>query len=62
MVVYKLIGRTSPVDWATMPSDVELGLFRTEHAAQTEKEWREADPDFYMDWYSLRIEEVTLIG
>lgn len=62
MVVYKLIGRTSPVDWATMSSDVELGLFRTEHAAQTEKEWREADPDFYMDWYSLRIEEVTLIG
>jgi hypothetical protein len=62
MVVYKLIGRTAPFDWAAMPSDVELGLFRTEHAAQTEKEWREADPHFGMEWEELRIEEVTLIG
>jgi len=62
MVIYKLIGRTSPLDWSSSAKDVELGLFRTEHAAKTEKEWREADPDFHMDWYSLRIEEATLIG
>lgn len=62
MVIYKLIGRTSPMDWATMPKDVELGLFRTMHAALTEKEWREKDPSFHMDWDHLFVLEVELIG
>ena len=62
MVVYKLVGRTSPLDWATMAEDVELGLFRTMHAAQSEKEWREADPHFGMEWDHLFIKEIELIG
>lgn len=61
MVVYKLIGRTAPLDWASMAEDVELGLYRTLEGAKAAKAKMEARKDFYMDWKELFINTADLL-
>jgi len=61
MVVYKLIARTSPLDWASMPEDVELGFYKTLRGAKAAKAKMEASKDFYMDWKELFIDTEDLL-
>lgn len=60
MVVYKLVGRTNPTDWAEMPRFVDLGLFETRKGALEEMTRMEHTPDVWMDWKYFRIDEITL--
>lgn len=62
MVIYKLIGRTNPFDWASSSKDVDLGLYRTAEAAAEAKRLWETKKDFSMDWKYIRIEPADLLG
>lgn len=60
MVIYKLVGRTNPWDWATPSRDVDLGLYEHRETAEMDMERMNARPDFNTDWQYLKIVEVTL--
>lgn len=60
MVVYKLVGRTNPFDWAQMAQDVDLGLFETREAAIKEMDRMQSLADYYMNWAYHHIVEVEV--
>ena len=60
MVIYKLVGRTNPTDWAERARDVDMGLYERRETAERDMERLRLHPDFYMDWDYIEIVEVTL--
>ena len=61
MVIYKLVGRTNPFDWATPSREVTLGLYEHRKTAEQDMDRMNAHPDFDMDWKWLRVDEVELV-
>jgi hypothetical protein len=61
MVVYKLVGRTAPVDWASMAEDKTLGLYKSMAAAHRALDKILANPHWRMDWgHFIIVEEKVL--
>jgi hypothetical protein len=62
MVVYKLVGRTAPVDWATMAEDKTIGLYKSMAAAHRALDKILARKDWRMDWDHFTIVEEKVLG
>ncbi len=61
MIVYKLVGRTSPLDWATMPKDKTLGLYKSMAAAQRAVDKIQSNPHWTMVWDHFTIVEEKVL-
>jgi hypothetical protein len=61
MVVYKLVGRTAPLDWAAMAEDKTLGLYKTMAAAHRALDVIQARKDWRMDWSHFTIVEEKVL-
>jgi hypothetical protein len=62
MLVYRVVGRTAPLDWASMAEDKDLGLFKTKKAAQSKIDKLYEDKYWPMDWAGFFIEKVKVSG
>ena len=61
MVVYRLVGRTNPLDWASMAEDKTLGLFATKEGAERKANLLKSQKHWHMDWqYFTVVEDVVL--
>ena len=55
MIVYRLIGWTASMDWASSSRPVTLGLFMSEESAQAKISVIKSDKEWYMSWDSFDI-------
>jgi hypothetical protein len=61
MIVYKLVGRTSPLDWAASAHDEVLGLYKTMAAAHRALDKIQADKNWRYDWSHFTIVEEKVL-
>ena len=62
MFVYRVIGKTASIDWASTSKDKELGLYQSVKAAQDKIEKMYEDKHWYMSWEGFTIEKVEVSG
>lgn len=60
MVIYKVVGFTNPVDWASMPEDKILGYYQSRFGAEDKVADMMREKDWKYDWSSFIIDEIEV--
>jgi hypothetical protein len=62
MVVYRVVGRTAPWDWAASAEDVHMGTFLTRERAEEEIVKLKTSISWTMEYSDFTIVEEEIIG
>jgi hypothetical protein len=60
VVIYELRGKEAKIDWATIPKTIRIALFINKNDAEREILKIKQNSEWYMDWDSFEIREITL--
>jgi hypothetical protein len=62
MKVYRLIGWTAKIDWASTSRQIHIGIYASMEGAKAEIQRRKEGRDWTMDWDSFDIIEEWVMG
>jgi len=58
LTIYKVIGWTNPIDWASPTKACTLGYFQSRFGAEDKIADMKSEPDYGYDWSEFEIEEI----
>lgn len=60
LTIYKVVAKTNPWDWATMPDYATIEFYQSRESAIKKCQEMMDDKDFYMSWSSVYVEEIEV--